>query len=68
MEGPCLSAAFRTRIRQVGHNMAQLALPFAITETSAALRLGEVEGLPILVFHEFRLDDDGDAAPDAAHA
>lgn len=41
--------AFRARLRAVGQDMTQLALPFAITETSAALRLGEVEGLPLAV-------------------
>lgn len=40
---------FLSRVRAVGHDWAQLALPFGMTETSAALRAGEAEGLPLAV-------------------
>lgn len=40
---------FRVRLREVGEDPTQLALPFGVTETSAALRLGEVNGVPVAV-------------------
>ena len=40
---------FRARLREVGEDPTQLALPFCVTETSAALRIGEVTGAPIAV-------------------
>jgi len=41
--------AFSRRVREVGHDFRQLSLDFEITETSAALRYGEVTGCPIAV-------------------
>lgn len=40
---------FRARLREVGEDPTQLALPFGVTETSAALRLGEVNDVPVAV-------------------
>lgn len=40
-------AAFRRRLRAVGIDPRQLALPFKVSETSAALRLGELERMPL---------------------
>lgn len=41
--------AFSRRAREVGTDFRQLSLDFEITETSAALRYGEVIGCPIAV-------------------
>ncbi len=40
---------FREALRTVGHRLPELAEMFAMTETAAALRIGEVEGTPIAV-------------------
>lgn len=40
---------FRRRIRDVGHEPRQLALDFGATATSAALRIGETDGVPLAV-------------------
>lgn len=41
--------AFRARRNEVGRNWEQLALPFGMTQTGAALRDGEVIGEPLAV-------------------
>ncbi len=43
------SAAFLACFRSVGDDLPQLALPFGVTETSAALRLGELLGEALAV-------------------
>lgn len=41
--------AFSARMRAVGRNWEQLALPFGMTQTAAALRAGEADRMPLAV-------------------
>lgn len=41
------SIEFRERLRQVGPDPVQLALPFDVSQSAAMLRLGEVDGRPL---------------------
>jgi len=53
---------FAARLREVGHDYRQLALDFGTTETSAALRIGEVTGRPIAVVLPARVYARGELA------
>lgn len=47
--------AFQRRVNETGCNVQQLALDFGVLETSAALRVGEVEDRPVAVVLRNRL-------------
>lgn len=42
-------ASFRARMREVGPDPRQLALPFRVTESAAVLRYGELSGQPLVL-------------------
>jgi hypothetical protein len=46
---------FRARLREVGADLAQLALPFGVTESAAVLRMGEVDHRPLALIAPHRV-------------